>query len=91
MNSKHVGAIIGAVIGVFVLYWAVRSHSSSSSSSYSRGHESTDNAQVDGPRQSVVLAINHVFVLIAILFGAALPLVLLVRAGHVEGEVVAAD
>ena len=42
MNSKHVGAIIGAVIGVFLLYWAVRSYS------YSRVHESTDNAQVDG-------------------------------------------
>jgi MFS transporter, DHA2 family, multidrug resistance protein len=37
-------------------------------------------------RQSVVLALNHVFVLIAILFVFALPLVLLLRAGHAEGE-----
>jgi DHA2 family multidrug resistance protein len=37
-------------------------------------------------RQSVVLALNHVFVLIAILFVLALPLVLLLRAGHVESE-----
>jgi DHA2 family multidrug resistance protein len=37
-------------------------------------------------RQAVVLAINHVFVLIAILFVLAAPLVLLVRAGHPEGE-----
>ena len=37
-------------------------------------------------RQSVVLALNHVFVLIAILFVVALPLVLLLRAGHAEGE-----
>jgi hypothetical protein len=37
-------------------------------------------------RQSVVLALNHVFVLIAILFVLALPLVLLLRAGHAEGE-----
>jgi hypothetical protein len=35
-------------------------------------------------RQSVVLALNHVFVLIAILFALALPLVLLLRAGHVD-------
>jgi DHA2 family multidrug resistance protein len=37
-------------------------------------------------RQSVVLALNHVFVLIAILFVFALPLVLLLRSGHAEGE-----
>jgi MFS transporter, DHA2 family, multidrug resistance protein len=35
-------------------------------------------------RQSVVLALNHVFVLIAILFVFALPLVLLLRSGHGE-------
>jgi hypothetical protein len=43
-------------------------------------------------RQSVVLALNHVFVLIAVLFFVALPLVLLLRAGHheeIEGAVVA--
>jgi len=33
-------------------------------------------------RQSVVLALNHVFVLIAVLFVVALPLVLLLRATH---------
>jgi len=33
-------------------------------------------------RQSVVLALNHVFVLIAILFFVSLPMVLLLRAGH---------
>jgi DHA2 family multidrug resistance protein len=38
-------------------------------------------------RQSVVLALNHVFVLIAILFVLALPLVLLLRRGHAEDEV----
>jgi len=38
-------------------------------------------------RQSVVMAINHVFVLIAILFLFAVPFVLLLRAGHAEGEV----
>jgi DHA2 family multidrug resistance protein len=38
-------------------------------------------------RQAVVLAINHVFVLIAILFLVAVPLVLLLRAGHSDGEV----
>ena len=37
-------------------------------------------------RQSVVLALNHVFVLIAVLFFLALPLVLLLRGGHAEGE-----
>jgi MFS transporter, DHA2 family, multidrug resistance protein len=37
-------------------------------------------------RQSVVLSLNHVFVLIAILFFCALPLVLLLRSGHAEGE-----
>ena len=37
-------------------------------------------------RQSVVLALNRVFILIAILFVIALPLVLLLRAGHAEGE-----
>jgi DHA2 family multidrug resistance protein len=37
-------------------------------------------------RQSVVLALNYVFVLIAILFFIALPLVLLLRSGHAEGE-----
>jgi hypothetical protein len=37
-------------------------------------------------RQSVVLALNHVFVLIAILFVLAVPLVLLLRAGLAEGE-----
>jgi MFS transporter, DHA2 family, multidrug resistance protein len=37
-------------------------------------------------RQSVVLALNRVFVLIAILFVIALPLVLLLRGGHAEGE-----
>ena len=37
-------------------------------------------------RQSVVLALNHVFVLIAILFFLALPLVLLLRGEHAEGE-----
>ena len=37
-------------------------------------------------RQAVVLAINHVFVLIAMLFLFAVPLVLLLRAGHHEGE-----
>jgi DHA2 family multidrug resistance protein len=37
-------------------------------------------------RQSVVLAINHVFVLIAILFVLALPLVVLLRGGHAPGE-----
>jgi DHA2 family multidrug resistance protein len=37
-------------------------------------------------RQSVILALNHVFVLIAILFVIALPLVLLLRGGHAEGE-----
>ena len=43
-------------------------------------------------RQSVVLALNHVFVLIAILFVLALPLVLLLRAGHApEGEGVLAE
>jgi DHA2 family multidrug resistance protein len=35
-------------------------------------------------RQSVVLALNHVFVLIAILFFLSLPMVLLLRAGHHE-------
>ena len=37
-------------------------------------------------RQSVVLSLNHVFVLIAMLFVLALPLVLLLRGGHAEGE-----
>jgi len=37
-------------------------------------------------RQSVVLALNRVFILIALLFVIALPLVLLLRAGHAEGE-----
>jgi MFS transporter, DHA2 family, multidrug resistance protein len=37
-------------------------------------------------RQSVVLALNYVFVLIAILFVFALPLVLLLRGGHAEAE-----
>jgi DHA2 family multidrug resistance protein len=37
-------------------------------------------------RQSVVLALNHVFVLIAALFVGALPLVLLLRAGHHADE-----
>ncbi|HEX7940021.1 MAG TPA: MFS transporter, partial [Gemmatimonadaceae bacterium] len=36
-------------------------------------------------RQAVVLAINHVFVLIAMLFLFAVPLVLLLRAGHSDG------
>jgi len=41
-------------------------------------------------RQSVVLALNHVFVLIAILFFASLPMVLLLRAGKPdEGHEVA--
>lgn len=35
-------------------------------------------------RQSVVLALNHVFVLIAMLFVLSLPLVLLLRGDHVE-------
>lgn len=37
-------------------------------------------------RQSVVLAINHVFVLIAVLFVLALPFVLLLRGGQHQGE-----
>jgi DHA2 family multidrug resistance protein len=43
-------------------------------------------------RQAVVLAINHVFFLIAILFALSLPLVLLLRGGSApEGEAVVAE
>ena len=43
-------------------------------------------------RQAVVLAINHVFFLIAILFALSLPLVLLLRGGHApEGEAIHAE
>jgi len=42
MKRTLVGAMIGALVGIVVLYWAARSYS------YSRIHESTDNAQVDG-------------------------------------------
>ncbi|HJQ20287.1 MAG TPA: DHA2 family efflux MFS transporter permease subunit [Gemmatimonadaceae bacterium] len=37
-------------------------------------------------RQAVVMALNHVFVLIAILFFISLPFVLLLRAGHADGH-----
>jgi hypothetical protein len=37
-------------------------------------------------RQAAVLAYNHVFVLVAILFSLSLPLVLLLRAAKATGE-----